>query len=271
MAANLQKEDLDVDVRPFGQGRPVLFLHGLGLDRRQWDEEMNFLEGKRPAAALSLPGQGNSKRPEEPLTITYLAASVRQWLEHKKWSSVHIVGCSLGGLVAWELAEQRPELVASILTFGSAPKLTYPSLLVQPAAWLMDWWLAGNNPEKYAAMGAKGASKDAETQERLQRAFGTAARQWRQSLYELRCAIGSYDYVPFLQTTNVPTLLVRAQHDSSVNKVIDRTRKRWGANQRVYVTKMDNAGHVANWDRPEAFLAAMSHWVNEVELHGETE
>ncbi len=265
-----KQQGLDVDLRPFGQGRPVLFLHGLGLDRRQWQQEMKFYEGKRPAAALSLPGQGASERPTtERLGIGLLADAVLRWMEARAWSSVHVVGCSLGGLVAWELSQRQPQRLASVLTFGSAPKLSYPPLLVQPSAWLLDWWLAGRHPQKYAAIAAKGSTKDAEVQEQLQAAFQEAASQWRQSVYELRLAISQYDYVPLLQTTTVPTLLVRAQHDTAVNKVIDKTRQRWGSNKRVYVTKMDQAGHVANWDRPEAFLAVMSHWINEVDRQDE--
>ena len=66
------------------------------------------------ALAPDLPGFGSSTREIADYSIRAHAAYVANWLDHQSLSQVHLLGFSLGGGVALELYEKRPDLVASM-------------------------------------------------------------------------------------------------------------------------------------------------------------
>jgi 3-oxoadipate enol-lactonase len=89
---------------------PFVFLHPLGADARFWDPVRAELV-PRTTIALDLPGHGTAPPPPLGAGIEAYAASVAEQLDEP----AHLVGMSLGGLVAQELAASRPELVASVV------------------------------------------------------------------------------------------------------------------------------------------------------------
>jgi 3-oxoadipate enol-lactonase len=89
---------------------PFVFLHPLGADARFWDPVRAEL-APRTTVALDLPGHGAAPPPPLGAGIEAYAASVADQLDEP----AHLVGMSLGGLVAQELAASRPDLVASVV------------------------------------------------------------------------------------------------------------------------------------------------------------
>jgi 3-oxoadipate enol-lactonase len=89
---------------------PFVFLHPLGADARFWDPVRAEL-GPRTSVALDLPGHGTAEPPALGAGIAAYAAAVADQLNEP----AHMVGMSLGGLVAQELAVSRRDLVASVV------------------------------------------------------------------------------------------------------------------------------------------------------------
>jgi 3-oxoadipate enol-lactonase len=89
---------------------PFVFLHPLGADARFWDPVRGEL-GSRPSMALDLPGHGTAEPPALGAGIDAYAAAVAARLD----APAHVVGMSLGGLVAQELGASRPDVVASVV------------------------------------------------------------------------------------------------------------------------------------------------------------
>jgi 3-oxoadipate enol-lactonase len=103
---------------------PFVFLHPLGADARFWDPVRAQL-GPRTSVALDLPGHGSAAPPELGAGIEAYAAAVAEQLD----GPVHLVGMSLGGLVAQELGVARPDLVASVVLVDTVS--VYPEPLRQ--------------------------------------------------------------------------------------------------------------------------------------------
>ncbi len=103
---------------------PAVFLHPLGADSAFWDPVRAEL-GPRVSVALDLPGHGGC--PPLPLGagVDAYAAAVAERLT----GPAHLVGMSLGGLVAQELATSRPDLVASIVLADTVA--VYPAPMQQ--------------------------------------------------------------------------------------------------------------------------------------------
>jgi pimeloyl-ACP methyl ester carboxylesterase len=89
-----------------GHGEPLVLLHGQGLSRRSWDPVVGLLAGAFDVIAVDLPGHGDSPRQPEGAgnAPADQARAVAELLDELGLASVHVVGNSIGGWVALELA-----------------------------------------------------------------------------------------------------------------------------------------------------------------------
>jgi pimeloyl-ACP methyl ester carboxylesterase len=130
-----------------GDGPPLVLLHPLGADRRVWDPIVGPLAAAHEVIAVDLPGFGQSTPLRVTPTPRALAESVAALLGDLGVQRPHVVGNSLGGWVALELAlAGGAERVTAIAPAGlwSAPLVPKPSLahrlaralgpLIEPAA-----------------------------------------------------------------------------------------------------------------------------------------
>jgi pimeloyl-ACP methyl ester carboxylesterase len=103
-----------------GVGSPLVLLHGLGSTRAAWDPVIPVLAGHFDVLAVDLPGFGNSEPvpPHAEPDPAFLAAAVADLLDELGIERPHVVGNSLGGWVALELAHVRP--VASLTLVSPA-------------------------------------------------------------------------------------------------------------------------------------------------------
>jgi 3-oxoadipate enol-lactonase len=95
-----------------GAGPAVLFLHEGIADSRMWEPQWTSFAGRYRLLRCDLPGYGRT--PIEKLPLTH-AHDVVGLLEERDISAAGIVGASLGGRVALEVAIARPELVRAIV------------------------------------------------------------------------------------------------------------------------------------------------------------
>lgn len=94
----------------------IALIHGVGLDGSMWEPVREFLEPEYDVQIVELLGHGQRREPApEGLTLAELAADVAGRLE----PNTHLVGFSLGALVAQYLARFRPDLVASLVSVAS--------------------------------------------------------------------------------------------------------------------------------------------------------
>jgi pyruvate dehydrogenase E2 component (dihydrolipoamide acetyltransferase) len=96
-----------------GAGDPVLFLHGYGGDLNNWMFNQPAVAEQRASYALDLPGHGGSSKDVGEATIPSLATAVLGFMDAKEIGRAHLVGHSMGGAVALELALSHPDRVAS--------------------------------------------------------------------------------------------------------------------------------------------------------------
>jgi len=99
---------------------PVLFIHGFGGDLDNWLFNLDAVAERHPVIAIDLPahGQSDAKLPGAGLAV--LAAFVVRFLDRIDVTRVHIVGHSMGGAIAAQLALSYPQRVASLALINSA-------------------------------------------------------------------------------------------------------------------------------------------------------
>lgn len=105
--------------------RPVLvLLHGVGLDHTVWEPLSAILADRYQILAPDLPGHGDAPAVPDGVGLADLAEAVAGSISGRLPGPVHVVGFSLGALVAQHLAIHRPELVASLTSVSSVCRRT---------------------------------------------------------------------------------------------------------------------------------------------------
>src|SRR5688500_9655429 len=100
-----------------GQGDPVLCLHGLGGNSNTWTAVMPALSRYR-VVRIDLPGSGRSPPGTAPLSIAKLVEAARTVCHRLNIGRAHVLGHSMGTIVAQHLAADHPGLVRSLALFG---------------------------------------------------------------------------------------------------------------------------------------------------------
>jgi pimeloyl-ACP methyl ester carboxylesterase len=103
-----------------GEGPPVVFVHGLGGQWQNWLENIPRVAQERRVVALDLPGHGLSEMPAERISIPGYGRTVNGLIERLGLDRVDVVGNSMGGFVASEVAIQFPQLVGRLVLVSAA-------------------------------------------------------------------------------------------------------------------------------------------------------
>jgi pimeloyl-ACP methyl ester carboxylesterase len=103
-----------------GQGAPLLLLHGLGGSHDDWRLQRVEFAARYRVIVPDLRGHGASER-REPFTIQQHARDMAALLTALGIERAHVVGLSMGGAVAIELALRIPRVVAALVLANTAP------------------------------------------------------------------------------------------------------------------------------------------------------
>ena len=109
--------DLQLNYQADGHGAAVLCLHGWASSLRMWQRTARRLAPAYHVISLDLPGFGDSSRPSPDFDFTApsYAAVVSAFLAQMTQTPVVVVGHSMGGLIALQLALTYPDLVSGLV------------------------------------------------------------------------------------------------------------------------------------------------------------
>lgn len=107
-----------------GSGPPLILLGGLGMDKEGWFQQSHFLSEHFRVIALEHRGSGLSGVPKGPYSISMMVADLFRFMAELGLEKVHLVGLSMGGMVALEFAGRHPALVASLVLAHTAARLS---------------------------------------------------------------------------------------------------------------------------------------------------
>jgi pimeloyl-ACP methyl ester carboxylesterase len=109
----------DLVYRQAGHGPALLLIHGMAGSSRAWKAVMPQLAQSYQVIAPDLPGHGQSASPTGDYSLGNLSATLRDLLAVIGVERATIVGQSLGGGVAMQLAYQHPEVAERLVLVGS--------------------------------------------------------------------------------------------------------------------------------------------------------
>jgi pimeloyl-ACP methyl ester carboxylesterase len=268
--------ELDISfVDSGGSGDPIVFIHGLSSYMGFWEYQLPHFAEHYRVLALDLPGYGASGRPDAPCSPPWYADVVSDWMFAVGVERATIVGHSMGGQVALEMALRHPERVDRLVL--SAPA-GIEAFSPGTGAFLKRFWTArraqeATEEEIRANFVTMVFSQHDEGVERLiQERFrlGLSARFGGTSVAVSRSIAGMIDHPVGARASAItaPTLIIYGTEDRMIpNPVFTGGTARSIAEQahrlipHSRLVLIDGAGHTVHHDAPRAFNEAVEEFL----------
>jgi len=119
----LKVNNINLFYESTGEGAPVLFLHGLGSGTRDWEWQVPYFARFYRVITVDARGHGQSDKPAEPYSVPLFAADIVAFIRALNVAPVHLVGISMGGMIALQIGADAPELLKSLVVVNSNPAL----------------------------------------------------------------------------------------------------------------------------------------------------
>jgi len=105
-----------------GSGNPLIMIMGLGADSSWWPPRLlSLLSREFRLIVFDNRGAGRSDKPDEPYTVKDMAGDVVGLMDYLGVERAHILGVSMGGMIAQELAISHPERVSKLVLVSTGP------------------------------------------------------------------------------------------------------------------------------------------------------
>jgi pimeloyl-ACP methyl ester carboxylesterase len=215
-----------------GAGPPVVLIHGLSGSSHWWSRNVEALAERYRTYAVDLGGFGGSRRFGR-FRLDRAVALLLGWMDGGGIERVSVIGHSLGGLVAAQLAAEAPERVDRLILVDAAFLAFDPGLPKLALGLLRSFW---SMPRELAML----LTRDSLRAHPLSLGSATIGLLWT-------------DWRPMLSRIEAPTLVVWGERDTLTPESIGRQIAAVIPNARFVV--IPGAGHNAMWDRPDEFNA----------------
>ncbi|MEP6729511.1 MAG: alpha/beta fold hydrolase [bacterium] len=115
--------DLSVHYEQHGEGEPVLLIHGLGSSTEDWDPQVDALARAFTVITYDVRGHGKTAKPGGKYTVPQFSEDAAKLMRHLELGPTHVMGISMGGMIAFQLAADHPDLVRSLIIVNSGPEM----------------------------------------------------------------------------------------------------------------------------------------------------
>jgi pimeloyl-ACP methyl ester carboxylesterase len=243
-----------------GAGEPLLLIHGLGYARWGWEPVVDSLAEQHDVVLFDNRGIGESDAPNGLYSVRMLAEDAVAVLDAAELERAHVLGTSLGGMVALQVALDWPErvdrLVLACTTPGGAAAAPMPDrtirLMQEAPALPLEVAL------RRFVENAFGPEPDQALVERiLQHRLATAQSS---AAWTAQAAAGaSFDVWERVAEIRLPTLVLTGDEDAVVDP---RNSELLAA--RVPGARLETfpgTGHLFFWEQPERFVQAVTEFL----------
>jgi pimeloyl-ACP methyl ester carboxylesterase len=243
-----------------GAGEPLLLIHGLGYARWGWEPVVRALAERFDVLLFDNRGIGESDAPPGPYTVAQMAADAAHVLDQAGVERAHVLGTSLGGMIAQELALTHPDrvdrLVLACTTPGGPKAHPMPQVTVDliaeaatlaPAVALRRFV---ENALAPATVAGRPELVDRILEHRLATAQPPAA-------WAAQAAAGaSFDVYDRVGSVRAPTLVQTGTEDAVVDP---RNSEILGERvQQATVLRFPACGHLFFWEQPREFVDSVT-------------
>ena len=237
-----------------GEGEPLLLIQGMSATHLAWGRPfLDELERSFDVIVFDNRGMGLSGQAELPFTIADLAADTAGLLDALELESAHVVGISMGGMIAQEVALAHPERVRT-LTIGASycggPEAT---LMAPEDLQMLGTAYASGVPERvFRAMWEINLSPDFRTEDSRFAAFtemGSALPAPQPVVLQQMQACAAHDTHERLAQIDLPTLVIHGDADRLLG--YSNGRQIAAAIPDARLETLEGVGHMFWWEQPQ--------------------
>jgi 3-oxoadipate enol-lactonase len=253
------------------EGAAVIFLHGVGGDAEQWRPQLDFFSPRYRAIAWDMPGYGDSA-PLKEMTIDALVDAVETLFDRLSIKRAHLVGRSLGGVIAQAFARKHSDrlgsltLVATSTAFGQHAKSeiddAWRQRFIEQRLGALD---RGASLTELAPRIIKDLIGDQPDPKGLEQAILSMAALSENSYRAAINCLVSFDQMAGLAEIETPTLLIAGEKDPLTPP--EAMMRMAEAMPTSSLEILPGAGHLANLEQPAAFNLALDHFLQSLVLH----
>ena len=253
------------------EGVPLVFLHGIGGDAESWRPQLDGFCGTFRAIAWDMPGYGDSA-PMAEMTFPALVDAVSLLLDRLSLNSVHLVGHSLGGMIAQDFARAQPERLRSLTLAATSAAFGKRAGGELDAAWHENFIKQRLGPLDRGASMAELAPKlvqglvgDDPDPKGLEQAILSMAAVPEASYRAAVHCLAGFDQEHALGDIVTPTLLLAGERDPAAPpKVMQRMAE---AIPNAQFEMLKGSGHLLHLERPEAFNNQLRRFLESLVVH----
>lgn len=245
-----------------GEGKLVVFLHGIGSNRTSWHLQLPAFAGEFHAVAWDARGYGLSEDYDGELDFGDFSADLLRLLDHFGAEKAHLCGLSMGGRIAQDFYPRHPGRVATLVlcdTFagldpddarsGRSQSIEeFVNSRIQP-------YLDGEDPKERAPRTAGRLMGPNRSEDAVRRAVRASSEIHVESYIKTVRASASFSRVRELSDIDVPTLLLFGDVDPLTPPTVGEYMQEKISGSELVVIK--DAGHLTNLERPDDFNDAV--------------
>lgn len=253
----IEANGIDIHYIAAGHGTPVVLLAGFGGDHLSWGLQFSAFRARHHTIAIDNRGSGRSGAPDVPYTTRLMAADIVGVLDHLGLEAAHLVGASLGGMIAQEIALAHPGRVLSLQLHATAGRAD-PYLRILLDTWrLVRAQLGREMVQQSMALWLFGRRSFAERAELIEMLMRQAtshpyapsevgfARQGE--------AVVTHDALDRLAAVTCPALITAGEDDVLVPPRFARELAERIPHAELHI--VPEAGHMWCWEKPAEFNA----------------
>jgi pimeloyl-ACP methyl ester carboxylesterase len=243
-----------------GHGPAVVFAHGFLFDHTMYAAQFEDLPDRYRCIARDMRGHGRSECPDGPWSMQDLVVDLIRFIEDVDAAPCHLVGMSIGGMIAVRLALQREDLVRSLVMIDSTADAEDPGAA-----------------EAYAAYQARADREDGINEDLARETMGFFFSQTFMDQHPdvidiqvdretkaptiavvegLRALIGRDSVVDRLSEIRVPTLVIHGEADAAIPMA--RAEELAGGIAGAELVRVPGAGHTTPVEAPDVVNEALT-------------
>lgn len=237
-----------------GAGAPLLLIQGLGYARWGWEPVVEPLAQSFDVILFDNRGIGESDAPEGPYTTAALAGDALQVLDEAGVERAHVLGTSLGGMVAQELALSAPGRVGRLVLASTTPGGSASFPMPEQTVKLMT---TGATLREFV----ENALAPEADEELVDRILGHRERTAQPfDAWSAQAAAGAtFDALDRVAAIAAPTLVLHGTEDAVVD-----SRNATLLAERIPDARVElfpGGGHLFFWKRPERFVEVVKEFL----------
>mgnify|MGYP001266875424 CR=1 FL=1 len=241
--------------KTIGKGPPLIFLHGIGGNSSNWEEQQIYFSREYTTIAWDARGYGHSEDYYGPLTFSDFSKDLAVLLESLNIKKAHFVGLSMGARILMDFFSVYSKRVATLTLcdcyysfeenfLNLSKRKKYIEIRQKPL-------LEGKALTDIAPKIIKSLVSPSCSENIKKKIYNSLSKIRSESYLKTIKEAINYDVTKGLSNFNVPVQLIFGEHDALTPPSLGESMKEKIINSNLDI--IPNAGHLSNMEKPEIF------------------